>query len=114
MAKKRRGNNEHDLIMDALRQLAEIEAPFGPPRGRDRGHREPSTNATLTRPMSMTELAKLTATGDSRGERFYKKYVETGVIAARRVEGKKRVWVFDAVELQRTFPSLDVDQVLPR
>lgn len=79
-----------------------------------RGYREPDEDASLTRPMSATELAKLIGTVDPRGDRFISKYLATGVISARQVEGKDRVWVFDANELEVKFPNLDSDAILPK
>lgn len=75
-------------------------------------YREPEEGAQLTRLMPATELARLIGTVDRKGHRFIKDYINTLVIAAKPVEGKDRVWVFDADELLEMFPSLEPSAIL--
>ena len=63
--------------------------------------------------MSATHLAEKIGLVDRKGDRFVKRYILTGMIAARRVPKKKRIWVFDFNELLETFPSLDPDDIQP-
>lgn len=104
-------SNDPELgIVIASGMVTEVPDDAGPHADTDvpdYGEDAPEPRPPLIGPVSAEFLAYFVGFNAGRGERFLRAFVSTGLIRARRVPGRTRIWEFEEASLSHQFPGKD-------